>query len=468
MNVNGVPAVTRPPSLVFHHIVLIISILTSIFCSTTVLLTRKASAINLKDVFTGNFLTNNNQDARSNNNYDELIASLGEDGYRELVRAALGLEDDIEEGDGGASKYGKKDALGESYPAQHPHVKESDSLVGKQQLYEATIQGCRDYYYANPKACNDMEYDRIQMNLIQPKLMVNYTALGFSKQRLPPHLVGLLQHFWETSQDEDDQGGEQLAKKESWNEGNTYTNHWQSPTYMLNIPSTSLHATGDLRTEIYRTVEKMINQWINGDEEQNKEEFVATSLYGIRIYKEGCLLAPHVDRLPLVTSAIINVAQDVEEDWPLEVYGHDGKIYNLTMNPGDVLLYESHSVIHGRPFPLKGKYYANIFVHFEPKGYTQRFYQSYAGNIDNYQPAKRQYNLIKKNKDSSIRDNKKYDVPLYIEKGGMEQQLWKAERRGRLKVHKSFVVSFLLFRKVLRNITNFRFFYFLLFNGIFS
>jgi len=105
---------------------------------------------------------------------------------------------------------------------------------------------------------------------------------------------------------------------------------------------------------------------------------------------------------------------------------------------------------------------------FEPKGYTQRFYQSYAGNIDNYQPAKRQYNLIKKNKDSSIRDNKKYDVPLYIEKGGMEQQLWKAERRGRLKVHKSFVVSFLLFRKVLRNITNFRFFYFLLFNGIFS
>ncbi|MFN9978361.1 MAG: hypothetical protein ACK53Y_00530, partial [bacterium] len=98
--------------------------------------------------------------------------------------------------------------------------------------------------------------------------MVNYTALGFSKQRLPPHLVGLLQHFWETSQDEDDQGGEQLAKKESWNEGNTYTNHWQSPTYMLNIPSTSLHATGDLRTEIYRTVEKMINQWIKGDEEQ--------------------------------------------------------------------------------------------------------------------------------------------------------------------------------------------------------
>ena len=62
------------------------------------------------------------------------------------------------------------------------------------------------------------------------------------------------------------------------------------------------------------------------------------------------------------------MAQDVEEDWVLEVYGHDGKATNVTMLPGDMVLYESHSVIHGRPFPLKGKYYANIFVHFEPMG----------------------------------------------------------------------------------------------------
>ena len=50
----------------------------------------------------------------------------------------------------------------------------------------------------------------------------------------------------------------------------------------------------------------------------------ALDRYGIRVYKEGSILAPHVDRLPLVSSAIINVAQDVDEPWPLEVYGHDG------------------------------------------------------------------------------------------------------------------------------------------------
>jgi prolyl 4-hydroxylase len=63
---------------------------------------------------------------------------------------------------------------------------------------------------------------------------------------------------------------------------------------------------------------------------------------------------------------IINVDQDVDEDWVLEVIGHDGHAYNVTQKPGDLVLYESHSIIHGRPFPLKGRYYANIFIHFAP------------------------------------------------------------------------------------------------------
>jgi hypothetical protein len=95
-------------------------------------------------------------------------------------------------------------------------------------------------------------------------------------------------------------------------------------------------------------------------------------MYGIRQYTEGAILSPHADRNPLITSCIINVAQDVEEDWPLEVYGRDGLAYNVTMKPGDMVLYESHSLIHGRPFPLKGKYFANIFIHFQPTGKVLR------------------------------------------------------------------------------------------------
>lgn len=69
----------------------------------------------------------------------------------------------------------------------------------------------------------------------------------------------------------------------------------------------------------------------------------------------GAILAPHVDRLPLVSSCIVNVAQDVDEPWPLEVIDREGKAVNVTMEPGDMVLYESHSLIHGRPFPLKGR-----------------------------------------------------------------------------------------------------------------
>ena len=86
-------------------------------------------------------------------------------------------------------------------------------------------------------------------------------------------------------------------------------------------------------------------------------------------------MATHVDRLPLVVSAIINVAQDVDEPWPLEVYGHDGVAYNITMEPGEMILYESHSVLHGRPFPLKGRYYAvSIFCRVKCMIYVNNRY----------------------------------------------------------------------------------------------
>jgi prolyl 4-hydroxylase len=42
------------------------------------------------------------------------------------------------------------------------------------------------------------------------------------------------------------------------------------------------------------------------------------------------------------------------------------------MDAGEMILYESHSIIHGRPFPMKGRFYANIFIHFEPVGHSLR------------------------------------------------------------------------------------------------
>ena len=101
---------------------------------------------------------------------------------------------------------------------------------------------------------------------------------------------------------------------------------------MINsVENNALRGGGySLKKKIWDAARDTIEDWTG-------EELTECSLYGIRVYKENAILATHVDRLPLVSSAIINVASDVDEPWPLEVYGHDGKAYNVTMEPGDMV-----------------------------------------------------------------------------------------------------------------------------------
>eukprot|EP00560_Eucampia_antarctica_P006677 CAMPEP_0197823502 /NCGR_PEP_ID=MMETSP1437-20131217/851_1 /TAXON_ID=49252 ORGANISM="Eucampia antarctica, Strain CCMP1452" /NCGR_SAMPLE_ID=MMETSP1437 /ASSEMBLY_ACC=CAM_ASM_001096 /LENGTH=414 /DNA_ID=CAMNT_0043422717 /DNA_START=82 /DNA_END=1326 /DNA_ORIENTATION=- len=222
-----------------------------------------------------------------------------------------------------------------------------------QSKFERYIQGCRDYYdEESDDLCDTNEEGRLQMNLEQPRSMVNFTDVGYKKIRAPDNVFKILKDFWEKNQGKE--------YEENWFEGNVGANYWEVPTYMLSVENEELVGGGqELKDTVWNLAEKLIREWTDMN-------LSSTSLYGIRIYKEGSILSSHVDRLPLISSAIINVAQDVDEDWPIEVIGHDGIAHNITMEPGDMILYESHSIIHGRPFALKGRYYANIFIHFEP------------------------------------------------------------------------------------------------------
>lgn len=99
---------------------------------------------------------------------------------------------------------------------------------------------------------------------------------------------------------------------------------------MVSVEDTGLRGGGySLKKAIWDAARETISGWTG-------QELTECSLYGIRVYKEGSILSTHVDRLPLVSSAIINVAADLDEPWPLEVYGHDGKAVNVTMEPGDM------------------------------------------------------------------------------------------------------------------------------------
>ncbi|KAJ1449361.1 hypothetical protein M885DRAFT_535999 [Pelagophyceae sp. CCMP2097] len=93
-----------------------------------------------------------------------------------------------------------------------------------------------------------------------------------------------------------------------------------------------------------------------------------TSAYGVRTYESGSYLHLHVDTASThVVSGILNIAQDVRTPWPLEILDHSGKHHAVVMQPGDLLLYESAKLLHGRPQPLDGDSYANVFVHYAPE-----------------------------------------------------------------------------------------------------
>lgn len=102
---------------------------------------------------------------------------------------------------------------------------------------------------------------------------------------------------------------------------------------MVSVEDTNLRGGGyKLKQAIWNAASETISAWTG-------QELTQCSLYGIRVYKEGSILSPHVDRLPLVSSAIINVAQDVDEPWPLEVISHSGKAENVTVRYYDARLF---------------------------------------------------------------------------------------------------------------------------------
>jgi prolyl 4-hydroxylase len=176
------------------------------------------------------------------------------------------------------------------------------------------------------------------MNIRQAQAQHNYTEIGFKKLKLPAEPWEIISSFYANNK-----GKETL---EQWPRGNTYVNHWDSPSYMISFEDGRLRGSGNvIKNQIWSAVKPILEEWTG-------KRLRQTSLYGIRIYKDKAVLATHLDRLPLVSSCIINVDQDVNEPWPIEVYDHAGKAHNVTMEPGDIVLYEVCMCLHSISYPL--------------------------------------------------------------------------------------------------------------------
>lgn len=301
-------------------------------------------------------------------------------------------------------------------------------LGDKQKLYDDFIRSCEEAFGKKGSRCRSSESGRVAMSLRQPQSMTNYTDIGFKKIRAPPEVFKLIKEFWDANKEK--------GTLESWGVANTYTNNWESPSYMVSVENSGLRGGGNrLKQKIWDAARDTLQEWTN-------QELTQCSLYGIRVYTEGSILSTHVDRLPLVSSAIINVAQDVDEPWPIEVYGHDGKATNVTMEPGDMVLYESHSVLHGRPFPLKGRYYANIFIHFEPVGHTLRHEQSVSESHGKDVHEKYKEAVKRGIGGHEVDQAEDTGLPPYILPGSPEEANWRARHpNAKRSKQRSFVTG---------------------------
>jgi len=179
----------------------------------------------------------------------------------------------------------------------------------------------------------------------------SYTREGFKKTKLDNALYQELLKFYLKNRSKD---------KSEHIEGN-----------FVFIPESKKEATRiielsrELKEKIHFSLQKPLQNWSNLILEP-------TFVYGIRVYQEGSLLIPHRDRENThIISAIINIDQEVEEEWPLIIEDHFYRKHEVILKPGEVIYYESAKLLHGRPIPLNGKSFANIFCHFMPKDELQ-------------------------------------------------------------------------------------------------
>ena len=106
----------------------------------------------------------------------------------------------------------------------------------------------------------------------------------------------------------------------------------------------------------------ILTKWI-----QYKAELVRTATYGIREYLRGSSLGNHYDKLNThVISAIIHLGDVSDKPWDLYIEDHLFRPHNITMEYGDIVLYESTTCLHGRPTPFEGDSHRNMYIHFKP------------------------------------------------------------------------------------------------------
>jgi Ankyrin repeats (3 copies) len=180
--------------------------------------------------------------------------------------------------------------------------------------------------------------------------------------------------------------------KEMWPAGETFVNHWEAPTYRVDLSG----ITTELGRKRLRRRARL-SESVGGDESQadvsslaslkddllskasafvGKKCRLARGLGGVRIFTQGAIIPLAVTGASLpaqvALSAIVQVTSSPGASWPIEMLipPADGASEmvdenTITLEPGQVLWYRNQEAILGSPYPLEGSFVAQMIVHFE-------------------------------------------------------------------------------------------------------
>ena len=195
------------------------------------------------------------------------------------------------------------------------------------------------------------------------KFVPAFTEKGFMKSRIPKQLFKTILEARILALKETRISVEKVVDDGILNGWTMIENQDSRETKLVHVHRTQMIDLDEAtREEMFKTLGPLAEQWSN-------LKLAPTSIYGIRRYRNMSTLLAHVDQLQThVISIIINVAQDVDEKWPLYIKDNDGGEKKIFLEPGEMLFYESARLVHGRQLPLRGSFYDNVFIHYKPRG----------------------------------------------------------------------------------------------------
>jgi len=177
-----------------------------------------------------------------------------------------------------------------------------------------------------------------------------FHPIGFEKVRMQLNCVDAIKQWFLNHDNENEWTNEVLGSNNA--ESGLKTKH-------LNIHNAPAQMLNDLRD----TFNDILAKWI-----EHKTRLVHTATYGIRNYLRGSHLANHYDKKNThVVSAIIHLSDVSDKPWNLYIEDHHFRPHNVTMEYGDIVLYESTTCLHGRPTPFEGESHCNMYIHFKPE-----------------------------------------------------------------------------------------------------